>query len=118
MQVWRGHSTGGADFTHWLAMPDFLTEHDVELRQVRVVGFVAVAMIQDDQAAVSAFAVGKHYDTVRGGLGRRTHGSGNIHTRVIRAFTGERIRALAVAVHQQTIPRPVPAPRILVPWSD
>src|SRR5260370_363727 len=115
MQMRRCNAAGISYLTHRLALPGFLAGDDVELGEMGVIGFVAVAMIHDYQAAVSAISASIHHDTVSGGLGRGAYGSGNIHTRVISAFTRERIRTLPVAAHQQTIHRPDAGPCIHVP---
>ena len=76
MQVRAGGRAGRADIGNDLALADCAARADAggKRTQVRVVGFIAVVMPQDDEIAIAAFASGEGNRSIARGLDPRACG--------------------------------------------
>ena len=115
MQMRRGYSARSAYSANLLGLPDLLAHDHIDRRQVRIVGLVSIAVIDDHQPAIAAEALRKSDDSVGCGVHRSTDRRSNVHALVISAFTREGISTRAVAAHQRSVDRPDARARICMP---
>src|SRR5579863_9674861 len=95
VEMGAGAASAIADVSDGVAAVDLLACSDREIGQVAVAGGDAVAVIENNGAAVAAHEVGEFDDAVGGRDHRLAHGSGNIHAGVECTFAVEGINALA-----------------------
>lgn len=82
MKVRAGCIAGGAHETQGLARCDRLARVNRDTRKVRIPGFAAAIMLEDDEQAVCASPGGGSNLARLRSDDRRTHGSGQIHSAV------------------------------------
>ncbi len=61
-----------------LTLANFFAFHYVDFRKMPVPGLIAIAVIDDDTAAVAAIPACGNYDAIGSGFDRRTGGRGDI----------------------------------------
>ncbi len=71
MQVRTGRAPGRADIANHVALVDLLAFADVECRKVAVAGFHVAAVLELDEVAVAAEALGHLHISVGGRVDRR-----------------------------------------------
>ncbi len=106
MQVRTGGSACHSDVAQRFALANFFAFHYIQFRQVTVPCLVAIAVIDNDTTSVPPVPTSGDDYAISRGLHRRAHGRADIYACMPRAFTRERIGALAKTAHQTPHYRP------------
>src|SRR6266704_4450485 len=106
VHVRSSRTAADAAIANHLAALDSRTRDGRKRRKMRVPGGDPEAMIDHDYASVAGVILGTDHNAVSGHVHRRSIIRSHIHARVERAFTAERIEALAKTVCDMSEHRP------------
>src|SRR6476620_11831716 len=95
VKMWAGAASAVANVADGVAAVHMLSGINREALHVSIASGDAVAVVKNDRASVSAHEVGELDDTLSGRHDWLPVNRADIHTRVERAFTVERINAFA-----------------------